>query len=428
MITIPFILFKNEKNMQYYKLLTLVTKFIKVYFRLLSGMLLWISIPIYYILGFFPRKKNIWLFSAWHGDRYSGKVKYFYDYVRVNHKSEISPIWVAKNKDVVHKIRSNDGVAFHMYSFKGLYYHLCASNYFVSHGINDVIGFLSKGSTITKLGHSTYNYKHIMINDDMRRNGFARRFYLNLLFPYIYYIKNHLKYEIVSSEYTGKYSGSESQNPSIIKLPLGSIKSEYLLSANIDRKFFLKDTLCLDVPYYESIITFFPTWRKNNSFSIFSNDFSLERIERLLIANKCLMFVSFHPYDVDKRVPYTPKSKYIVAINSKMDDVNKLLSITDIFITDYSSLFVDFLIFKKPIVFAKFNNDEYMDEDKGGVNEDLSPPLPGPQVENWTDLEKEIFSNKTDYVNKVGRWHSIIYGNNIGSPSRNIFNFFKDNS
>ena len=404
-------------------------KNLKYFIRLTVGILSYISLPIYYVVGALPRERDIWLFGAWQGNQFRGKVKYFYDYVRMNHESEVLPVWVTKNKDVISEIRSNNGVAFYMYSFKGLYYHLRASNYFVSHGVGDFVPFLSRGSKITKLGHATYHYKNIQIDDALNRLSFLEKLDTYIMSPYTYCIKNHLSYEVISSEYTGIRSGSEALNPSIVKLPFGSIKGDYLSSLKMDKEYFFRKFLGSNTQNFKKIIVFFPTWRRSDSFSIFSNDFALERIERLLRINECLMIVSFHPVDVAKRLESVPESKYIISVNSEMDDTNRLLSVADIFITDYSSLFADFLVFKKPIVFARFNNEEYINEDKGNINVDEIESLPGPQVMSWSELEhviESIFLNSINYIDEINRWHSMIYGDGIGSARKKIFNFIRN--
>ncbi len=65
-------------------------------------------------------------------------------------------------------------------------------------------------------------------------------------------------------------------------------------------------------------------------------------------------------------------------------ETNELLSVTDVLITDYSSIFFDFLCRKKPILFFVYDRQEY--EDGRGLYRPLEE-LPGPLCERVEDLK-----------------------------------------
>lgn len=82
---------------------------------------------------------------------------------------------------------------------------------------------------------------------------------------------------------------------------------------------------------------------------------------------------------------------------SGYDDINGCYIISDILLTDYSSVFFDFANLKRPMLFYMYDLDEY----KGKLRDfylDLDE-LPGPIVEKQSDLEKEI-SNISNYSKK----------------------------
>ena len=62
----------------------------------------------------------------------------------------------------------------------------------------------------------------------------------------------------------------------------------------------------------------------------------------------------------------------------------ELLCVTDVLITDYSSVFYDFASAKKPMLFYMYDLDEYINETRGlyvGVE-----TLPGPILKNNKEL------------------------------------------
>ncbi|HLR59968.1 CDP-glycerol glycerophosphotransferase family protein [Staphylococcus cohnii] len=62
---------------------------------------------------------------------------------------------------------------------------------------------------------------------------------------------------------------------------------------------------------------------------------------------------------------------------SKYNDVNDLYIVSDILITDYSSVFFDYANLKRPILFYTYDLDKYKDELRGFYI-DMEKDLPGP--------------------------------------------------
>lgn len=82
------------------------------------------------------------------------------------------------------------------------------------------------------------------------------------------------------------------------------------------------------------------------------------------------------------------KYKGFVYNVSGIDDINELYIISDILITDYSSIFFDYANLKRPMVFYMYDLEHYRDK-SNGFYIDLSE-LPGPIVETQEELEKVI--------------------------------------
>jgi len=68
-------------------------------------------------------------------------------------------------------------------------------------------------------------------------------------------------------------------------------------------------------------------------------------------------------------------------------DTNEVLSLTDILIADFSSIFFDYLLTDRPVIFYVPDKDDYAKN--RGVYLDFTD-LPGPQVKNYKQLKKEI--------------------------------------
>ena len=107
---------------------------------------------------------------------------------------------------------------------------------------------------------------------------------------------------------------------------------------------------------------------------------------------------------------------------SKIDDINELYIISDMLITDYSSVFFDYANLKRPIIFYMYDLKEYKNNIRGfyiDLNE-----LPGNILETESELIKEIkyidfnfkyddkykkFNNKYNYLDDGKASERVVY-------------------
>ena len=147
-------------------------------------------------------------------------------------------------------------------------------------------------------------------------------------------------------------------------------------------------------------ILYAPTWRGTNVGKPMNQIPELKELVAFLQKNyedTHNILLKVHPFayelakeDIDLQTLLVPD--YI--------DTNEILSIVDIMIADFSSIFFDYLLTDKPIVFYMPDKDSY--EKNRGVYLDFND-LPGPQVVKYGQLEKEInriiAGKKNKYLN-----------------------------
>ena len=71
------------------------------------------------------------------------------------------------------------------------------------------------------------------------------------------------------------------------------------------------------------------------------------------------------------------------------EDASDLLPDMDILITDYSSVYIDYLLTGKPLIFAPFDLKEYLHNDKE-LYYSYEQVTPGPKCKNWKDVLKWV--------------------------------------
>ncbi len=64
--------------------------------------------------------------------------------------------------------------------------------------------------------------------------------------------------------------------------------------------------------------------------------------------------------------------------------INELLTVSDILISDYSSVVFEFSLFERPMIFYTFDIDDYID--KRGLYYDFHEITPGPMFDNQDDI------------------------------------------
>src|SRR5699024_3465584 len=103
-------------------------------------------------------------------------------------------------------------------------------------------------------------------------------------------------------------------------------------------------------------------------------------------------------------------------------DINELLSLVDILITDYSSVFFDYLVTNNPIIFYTEDYEKYKNE--RGLYIDIDQLL-GPTINNIDDListiQNEYFS-QPEYKNNYKRFKEIYTPFDNGKVSERLVN------
>ena len=103
------------------------------------------------------------------------------------------------------------------------------------------------------------------------------------------------------------------------------------------------------------------------------------------------MLIKMHYYELDKiYFNFVNEHSHIHLLNNQeTNDINRILHHIDVLITDYSSVFYDFLVLDRPILFAPFDLDEYQQIDRE-LYEDYTSATPGPICQNWNEIQIQL--------------------------------------
>jgi len=177
------------------------------------------------------------------------------------------------------------------------------------------------------------------------------------------------------------------------------------------------EKLGVDPGEYNKIVLFAPTFRKSDSMddgrliSCKFNlpDFDINHFQEFLKDHGILCFVKFHPLEEEEATKYFKGAENIKLINTRtlqenLIDIYDILGCVDVLITDYSSIYFDFLLLDRPIIFIVPDLEEYR-ERRGFILEPFEFWTPGPKVKNFKkfleELEKSI--KNPEYYQKERR-------------------------
>lgn len=145
----------------------------------------------------------------------------------------------------------------------------------------------------------------------------------------------------------------------------------------------------LGLPADKKVIMYAPTWRDNKFYSRgkYKLDLRLD-LERAYerLGDEYVLMVRRHPWVVD-RVPRAGRD--FVYDVSTYPEIMDLFLITDVLVTDYSSLMFDFANTGRPILFFTYDMAEYRDNLRGFYF-DFEETAPGPLLETSDDLIEAI--------------------------------------
>ncbi len=158
----------------------------------------------------------------------------------------------------------------------------------------------------------------------------------------------------------------------------------------------------LNITPGKKIILYAPTWRDNQHESCVGYTYRLgidfSKLQKE-IGDKYVILFRTH-YFVANSINTEEYDGFVVNV-CDYDDINDLYIVSDLLITDYSSVFFDYANLKRPIIFYMYDYDEYKNELRDFyINED---ELPGPivkQENELTEAVKKTDSLVPDYRNK----------------------------
>lgn len=149
----------------------------------------------------------------------------------------------------------------------------------------------------------------------------------------------------------------------------------------------------------KTVYLYAPTFRGNNATdATFPFDkLDLEKWGELLVEEDATLIIKLHPF-VSKRIEIPKKYKNRIYDATDYREVNDILFIVDVLITDYSSIIYEMSLLRKPMVFYAFDQKYY--EATRDFYEPYEDLVPGRIVHEFDELMSTL-QNKDFEFNKM---------------------------
>ncbi len=333
------------------------------------------------------RDPHLWVFGAWYGSLYSDNSRAMYEYVCAYHP-EITAVWITSSRSVYDRLKGEGRRVEYASSRAGRAACRRASAAFASTAASDVNERCLNGCRLVMLWHGSpikligNDARRFMVRDTLwkRVKTAARRIFMPWEF---------IRYDMVcniSEFFNPIFRSAFAVDDGAIAIT-GLPRNDALFEGGdaLVRKIEERWKGCVKIVYM-------PTFRDTASgrrrpFNPFAGfGFDAARLSEILVRRNMVFIYKGHYYDQrngSSRIEGV-SDRFLNLSDGDYDNLYSFLGGIDILITDYSSLFFDFIITGRRVILAPFDYDEYIAHARP-LYFDYSL-LEGPRAHNWDEL------------------------------------------
>lgn len=314
--------------------------------------------------------ENMVVFESFFGRNYSDSPKYIYEYLGKKYPGKYKFVWILNN-------RQKEKMPFPCKRAKRFslryYYYMARSKYHVFNGRQPVYFIKRKGNVFLETWHGTPLKKLVFDMDEVTTASplYKKQFYTQTRSWDYLVAPNQFSEDIFRHAfmYDGKMLETGYPRNDILYL---KDKEKEDLTTEIKKE--------LGLPMDKKVILYAPTWRDDEFYDHaqyrFTLKLDLEKMQRE-IGDEYVLLLRTHYFIVDF-LDLTPYEGFAYNV-SKYNDIARLYLISDVLITDYSSVFFDYANLRRPMLFFTYDLDKYQSVLRGFYM-DVEEELPGPML------------------------------------------------
>ena len=334
-----------------------------------------------------PTHKKTVLFIAFHGRGYSDNPRAIYEYMRQQDQfKDYRFIWAIKHHKKKNITIENAKVI--EYFSIPYFFYLARSQYWIANCKLPMYVLKKKNQIYLQTWHGT-PLKKLAFDIEVPEGTTFYRSGMNEEMMHETYAQDVKKYNymISPSAFTTEVFQSAFRINRERLIETGYPRNDFL--TNYTEEDVLNIKKKLGIPLDKKVLLYAPTWRDNSYITkgyTFKLEVHFDKWQKILGDKYVIVFkphyLIVNDFDIDQYQGFV----YFVEAN---EDISNLYIIADALVTDYSSVFFDYAILKRPIYFYMYELIHDRDELRGFYL-DIYHDLPGDIIEDENQLLEEI--------------------------------------
>jgi CDP-glycerol glycerophosphotransferase (TagB/SpsB family) len=377
-----------------------------------------------------PKDKTLLVFGCGNRNEFQGHPKYLYLYLQLQTQSDWEHVWSTENRVLYDELNNKGYPVIYKYSIKGFFTLLKAALFIHEKSSKDVY-YIDQIVGRFRFFQTFHGVPLKMIGLDKIKFDKRGIFYQITKYPWLYSLVKRLK---LLSMF--KYKAMLAPSDEVKRIMQRAFDHDNVLSLGYPRNdvFFDKKLLyndlrpILSLDKYDKVILYAPTFRDHkSSVEPFTIDFLLQ-LNAYCKEHNYLFLLKKHPWEKELKFPETLSN--LKDVSSQVSDVQELLVWTDVLITDYSSVFFDFMVTGRPVIFYAYDLEEYQIHCRD-MYYDYKSEIQGPIAKSENQLLDLIetidtWSTEPEYIEKYAQVNQKFNTNNDGNSCERVLNILQN--
>jgi CDP-glycerol glycerophosphotransferase (TagB/SpsB family) len=394
------------------------------YFMRAIHVLLLLAGDTAYLMTFLlPKNRNLWVFGSWQGEKYTDNSKYLFEYVCKN-RPELRAVWLTRENTTRDLVTERGFEAHLIGSARAFLLRMGSGILVLSYDLSDVGSSWRRpaNAKIVSLWHGTplkkiqFDVPTVSVDKDP----------LFVRFKLLPLNKKTSPYDlhIAASEKAKETLASAFRAPPETVAVTGYPRNDAFF--DLARETTPVMAVLSDAKKKGFRIgIYMPTHRLEGQNSIRFLIKDLKAIASQLADMHVLLLVKVHFFHLQELKSLTERlnSVLFVAESDINQDIYTILPETDFLITDYSSVYFDYLLLNKPIIFAPFDIEQYVEHDRA-LYYNYDDVTPGPKARNWREVVEcieDILTKSDAYEDERRRVSRMFNAYDDGCSSKRVY-------
>lgn len=312
------------------------------------------------LFRFIPRNQNLWVtgkITSWEYDNappaFFDNSKHFFLYL-VNNTDE-KVYWLSSSKREIDLLKSMDLPVVKYPSIRGIYLVLRAKFSFHHYGPYQIDAWLQRGSTQLDFWHGTplKKIRYDITDKPPEEKSAIHKFLDKKSVEYVFSTSKYLSENVLAGAFD--IGPDKLLNFGYPRMDVMGLKREENLE-------FCKKYSPELLPYiektskYENVMLYMPTFRDDDPEYFEKAEIDFDAMSDALKSINGILFLKLHPLTSNSNIK---TYENIVQISNDVD-IYPFLDYTDYLITDYSSIYFDYLVLDKEMIFIPYDYENYV--------------------------------------------------------------------